>query len=334
MHRSVVHGVHDFKIPNFNAVQRSHGVSQATTSATFKVGGHDWRIRLYPSGNATVEGDDEYVSVFLQLVSNLPAGTTCVKTSVRFMIGDPSGTSLLKVSGCSHNHTSESRSWGYEKLISLKDAKSKYVVHDGSLTVRCEVDLTKEPEPYTSRASAVVGAGVSVTVPPSEISTQLEQLLASENGSDLSFLVEEENEIRAHKLVIAARAPALHEAVVATNNKQEDDHAAEVVRVDDMKAAVFKAVLHFIYTDELLPGDGTRLLAGDMLTAACRFGLTRMKAMCENLLCESLTKDNVLATAKLARRHHCKGLEDYCIDFASTPDVAKELLKTFISSDD
>ncbi|KAI5004757.1 hypothetical protein ZWY2020_032000 [Hordeum vulgare] len=257
-----------------------HGVGQATISGTFKIGGHDWRISLYPSGNAAVEGD-RYISVYLQLVSDLPAGTAAgVKTSICFKIQDPSGTSPLK-----------------------------------------------EPEPYTSLASA----GVTIIVPPSEISTQLEQLLASKNGSDVSFLVEE-SEIRAHRLVIAARSPALHGAVAGTK-EEEDDHSTAAARVDDMKAAVFKAVLHFIYTDELLPGDGTRLLAGDMLTAACRFGLRRLKAMCVNLLCESLTKDNVLATMKLARRHRCKGLEDYCIDFISTPDVAKELLKAFIALD-
>ncbi|VAH72547.1 unnamed protein product [Triticum turgidum subsp. durum] len=280
-------GAHEFKIPNFKAVQRSHGLGQPIYSGIFKVGGHDWKIRLYPSGNATVvEQDDEYISVFLELVSDPPPVQTAgVKTAMCFKIQDPSRPS------------------------------------------------SPFKEPYTASRTSTTRVGVTVIVPPSQISTQLEQLLASENGSDVSFLVEA-NEIRAHRLVIAARAPALHEAAAVATKNKEEDHAAAVVRVDDMKAAVFKAVLHFIYTDELLPGDSTRLLAGDMLTAACRFGLTRMKAMCENLLCESLTKDNVLATVKLARHHHCKGLEDYCIEFVSTPDVAKELLKTFIGLQD
>ncbi|KAE8785230.1 Speckle-type POZ protein-like protein [Hordeum vulgare] len=233
----VVRGVHE--IPNFKAVHKSHAC-------------HDWRISLYPSGNAAVEGD-KYISVYLQLVSDLPAGTAAVvKTSICFKIQDPSGTSPLKVCSSSHNRTSKSRTWGYEKFISLEAAKSKYMAHDGSLT----------------------------------------------NGSDVGFLVEE-SEIRAHRLVIAARSPALHGAVAGTK-EEEDDHSTV------MKAAVFKAVLHFIYTDELLPGDGTRLLAGDM---------------------------HAHGSVPLARRHRCKGLEDYCIDFISTPDVAKELLKAFIALD-
>ncbi|XP_044335959.1 BTB/POZ and MATH domain-containing protein 2-like [Triticum aestivum] len=270
-----VHGWHDFKIPNFNAVQRSHGVGQRIHSSPFKVGGYDW---------------------------TRPKGFPGVRASRCFKIEDPSGTWPLTVNYSSVTLFARgtATSWGCPKCVGIENAKSKYMASDGSLTIRCEVDVAKEP--YTSRASTI-GARFMVTVPPSQVSTQLEQLLASKNGSDVAFLVEE-SEIRAHKLVIAARAPALHEAVVATSNKEDDHATAAVVRVDDMKAAVFKAVLHFIYADELLPGDGTRLLAGDMLTAACRFGLTRMKAICENLSCESLSKDNVLATVKFARHHH------------------------------
>lgn len=51
-------------------------------------------------------------------------------------------------------------------------------------------------------------------------------------------------------------------------------------------ATVFKAMLHFIYTDEL-PPDG--VIAEEMLAAACRFRLERMKRLCENLLAEHVT---------------------------------------------
>ncbi|XBI24854.1 hypothetical protein VPH35_049885 [Triticum aestivum] len=321
-----VPGWHDFKIPDFNAVQRSHGVGQGINSGSFKVGGHDWMLHVYPSGKSDNVGG-QYISIFLSLISHLPRGTG-VKASRCFKIQDPSGMWPLTVkSGPVTLFARNAMSSGCSKCIRIQDAKSKYMANDGSLTIRCEVNVVKEP--YTSRTSTT-GSRVMVTVPPSKVSTQLEQLLTSENGSDVSFLVEE-SKIRAHRLVIAARSPALYEAVMAN---KEDDHATAMVRVDDMKVAVFKAVLHFIYTNGLLPGDDTRLLAGEMLSAACRFGLRRMKAMCENLLCDSLSKENLLATAKLARRHHCKELEHYCLESVLTPDVAKELVKTFIGLED
>jgi hypothetical protein len=47
------------------------------------------------------------------------------------------------------------------------------------------------------------------------------------------------------------------------------------------------------------------MVAGDMLMAACQFRLERMKAMCENLLAEYVTKENVLSLLKQARCYNC-----------------------------
>ncbi|CAM0885139.1 unnamed protein product [Alopecurus aequalis] len=130
---------------------------------------------------------------------------------------------------------------------------------------------------------------------PTNIDQQLKELLASETGAYVTFLVEK-REIRAHKLVIATRSPVLYK-MVRVANKQ--DHG--VVRVDGVKAVVFEAVLHFIYTRELPPmrdialatEDGV-MIVGDMMAAACRFGLDGMKAKCETLLAESISKENAV----------------------------------------
>ena len=140
----------------------------------------------------------------------------------------------------------------------------------------------------------------------------------------MAFLVEE-SEIRAHKLVIAARAPALHEAVVATNNNnsKEDDHAAAMVRVDDMKAAVFKAVLHFIYTDSLPamvdPGrDDYKEIVMHLFVAADRYAMERLKIICESILCENIDAKTVVTTFALAYQHRCGRLNDTCIQFIAS----------------
>jgi speckle-type POZ protein len=92
-------------------------------------------------------------------------------------------------------------------------------------------------------SNIVVAAPTPVSVPPSNMVWHLEQLLASKEGWDIKFLVED-SDIHAHSLVIATRSPALHELVESTTGT---DH----IRVDEMKAPIFKALLHFIYTDEL-----------------------------------------------------------------------------------
>jgi speckle-type POZ protein len=215
--------------------------------------------------------------------------------------------------------TKKGEAWGYKKFITLESAKSCHVAHDGSLTISCHIAVIKQP--YTGASTPATRT--TIAVPSSNIALQLHQLLVGEQGSDVRFLVEG-TEICAHSLVIAARSPILYEAVAeAVNNK--DDH---IVTFNDMKATVFKAVLHFVYTDEL-PNTGSTVVHEELLAAASRFGLERMKIICENFLAEHISKENAFNTFNVARRHHCSKLEDYCMDFImSVPRLAKELMKT------
>jgi speckle-type POZ protein len=156
-------------------------------------------------------------------------------------------------------------------------------------------------------------------------------MLVSEQESDVTFLVEQ-SEIRAHSLVIAARSSVLHKAVAFST---DTDH----VRIDNINTIAFKAMLHFIYTDELphntnlvLHAGDFATVAGDMLAAACRFRLERMKRLCMNLLAEKVTTvSDALATVKVARRHNCPELEEYCRRYMSLPHVSNEVTETCIS---
>jgi speckle-type POZ protein len=161
-------------------------------------------------------------------------------------------------------------------------------------------------------------------MPSSSIALHLDKLLAGKQGSDVRFLVEG-IEICAHSLVIAARSPILYETVVA-GGENNDDHL--VVCIDGMKATVFKAVLHFVYTDKPVTL-GITAVAEDVLLAASRFGLDRLKIICENFLAEHISQENAFDTLMVARRHNCTKLEDYCMDFIlSVPPLAKDVMKT------
>jgi hypothetical protein len=68
--------------------------------------------------------------------------------------------------------------------------------------------------------------------------------------------------------------------------------------------------------------DGSLLIVGDIMAAACRFSLDTMKAKCETLLAESIKKESARSTLRLARHHGCSKLENYCDQFVSSPYVA------------
>lgn len=67
------------------------------------------------------------------------------------------------------------------------------------------------------------------------------------------------------------------------NMKKED---SPCVDIKDMEAEVFRILLHFIYTDTLPEQDGeeeedAKMMAQHLLTAADRYGLERLKLICE-----------------------------------------------------
>uniref|UniRef100_M8BLZ6 Speckle-type POZ protein-like protein n=1 Tax=Aegilops tauschii TaxID=37682 RepID=M8BLZ6_AEGTA len=228
--------------------------------------------------------------------------TSRVKLSKVFRIGDPNGKSPSIVLGSKDIFTKVRETRGFQKFITVNSAKSRYIGRNGSLTICCHLEV--HTKACTTSTSTTI-AKPMIIVPPSNIVRHLEQLMVSKQWSDVTFLVQE-SEIHVHWLIIAMRSPLLYEMLVASTTKS-------VVRISDMKAVVLRAILHFVYTDELLPVDDT-VVAREMLEAACRFRLERMKAMCENLLAHLLSKDNAMSTLELAFRHHCEGLKIYCND--------------------
>ncbi|KAM3364267.1 hypothetical protein ACQJBY_014547 [Aegilops geniculata] len=317
-------GTHEFTIQCLSAMRKTHGVGQYIRSGSFQVGGYEWTIEVFPSGYEQDITDS--IGIFIRPF--IPDDDTKVEASVTLKPIDPTGE-LPPFPRRNFTHVyagTNCESWGWAKFIVAKYANTHYVGHDGSFTVQCQVEV-----PTESCTSSTIGVGTIVTVPPSNMAWHLEQLLVREEGSDVKFLVED-SEICAHGLVIATRSPVLHEAVESASGR---DH----VRIDGIRAMAFKAMLHFIYTDELprvddlvhMVGDITTM-AGEMLAAACRFRLERMKRLCINLLAEKVTTVlSALNTAKVARRHNCPELEEYCRQYMSLPHMTNKVTETCIN---
>jgi len=104
------------------------------------------------------------------------------------------------------------------------------------------------------------------------------------------------------------------------------------ITVQDMEPAVFKALLHFIYTDSLpaagdLDGDDCNDdMVEDLLVAADRYAMERMKLTCESILCRRVDVDNVAATLALADRHYCCKLKDAFIRFINSGNRIKGVM--------
>uniref|UniRef100_A0ACD5VR11 Uncharacterized protein n=1 Tax=Avena sativa TaxID=4498 RepID=A0ACD5VR11_AVESA len=98
------------------------------------------------------------------------------------------------------------------------------------------------------------------------------------------------------------------------------DKGRQDITIEDMQAAVFKAFLHFIYTDsmpsmdDLVDEDKTEIVK-HLLVAADKYAMERLKMICEGMLCRSIDVQTVATILALADQYHCSNLKDACIEF-------------------
>jgi hypothetical protein len=81
----------------------------------------------------------------------------------------------------------------------------------------------------------------------------------------------------------------------AKDNKQDDETAMLKVEVD-CKAAVLEALLHYLYTDEVVLDSLAEETLFLLLVAAHRFELARLQAFVDNAICLRLNLQNVITT--------------------------------------
>ncbi|TYG78205.1 hypothetical protein ES288_D02G039700v1 [Gossypium darwinii] len=321
-----VNGSHEFKIKGYS-LAKGMGVGKYMASDAFMVGGYEWAIYFYPDGKSA-ENNATYVSLFIALASE----GTDVRALFELTLLDQSGKDRHKV----HSHfgrmlesgpyTLKYRGsmWGYKRFFKRTLLGTSDYLKDDCLSIRCCVGVVKShtegPKIY------------SITVPPSDIGQHFGKLLESGKGADVKFEVDGEI-FDAHKLVLAARSPVFRAQLFGPLKDQN----TQSIRVEDMEAPVFKALLHFIYWDALpdmeeLMGSTSKwastLVAQHLLAAADRYALERMRLLCEAKLCEGVTINTVATTLALAEQHNCLHLKGVCLKFIALPENLKAVMQT------
>jgi len=157
----------------------------------------------------------------------------------------------------------------------------------------------------------------------------LGDLLSSGDGADARFRVSGET-FSAHRLVLAAWSPVFRAELYGP--MREGDRAA-VIQIDDMEPQVFRALLSFMYTDawpEMKPEDECAM-SQHLLVAADRYGLQRLKLMCQDTrLMRNHIDTGSVATIilALAEKHHCPRLKQSCFKFLASPTARAVIIGT------
>ncbi|XP_052205491.1 BTB/POZ and MATH domain-containing protein 3 isoform X2 [Diospyros lotus] len=310
-----VNGSHDFTIKGYS-LAKGMGTGKYISSDTFTVGGYDWAIYFYPDGK-NMEDSSMYVSVFIALASD----GTDVRALFELTLLDQSGRGKHKV----HSHFDRALEsgpytlkykgsmWGYKRFFRRTSLETSDYIKDDCLAMHCTVGVVRNhlegPKQY------------SIVVPPSDMGQDLKYLLESEVGCDIDFQVGDEI-FRAHKLILAARSPVFKAQFFGLVGNPNMDK----VVLQDLEPSIFKAMLLFIYSDKLPDAheivgstslSTSTIMVQHLLAAADRFGLDRLKHLCEAKLCEEVCVDTVATTLSLAEQHQCPQLKAICLKFAA-----------------
>ena len=87
------------------------------------------------------------------------------------------------------------------------------------------------------------------------------------------------------------------------------------VEISDVEPEVFREMLRFIYTGK---ASNLERMADDLLAAADKYALERLKVMCEEALCTNLSTENSAEVLILADLHSADQLKAQAIDFINT----------------
>ncbi|KAM0030398.1 putative chromatin remodeling & transcription regulator BTB-POZ-MATH family [Helianthus debilis subsp. tardiflorus] len=345
-----VNGSHQFVIQGYS-LAKGMGIGKHIASDNFTVGGYQWAVYFYPDGK-NQEDNSTYVSLFIALTSE----GSDVRALFELTLVDQSGKEKHKV----HSHFDRALEsgpytlkyrgsmWGYKRFYRRALLETSDYLKDDCLKINCTVGVVVSAT-HCPRLH-------SIQVPESDIGLNFGMLLENMEGSDVTFNVAGEI-FHAHKLVLAARSP-----VFRTNFFREEGDDHEIV-ITDIEPRVFKAMLHFIYRDEL---DEDELAAssasseshvGDtlsakLLAAADEYDLCRLKRMCESRICKDISVNSVGRILAFADTYHAMELKAICLRFASEnlagvmrsdgfeylkanhPALQSEILKTVAGSEE
>ncbi|GFR41947.1 hypothetical protein Agub_g2741, partial [Astrephomene gubernaculifera] len=279
---------------------------------------------------------NEYAALFVALIGegNNPQGIVStsegkvVRAFHRFTLVDQTGqgrdltkgrtrdAGAVKIS-CARQDPNARNCHGYRKFVKrslLEDPGKGYLVND-ALVIKYTIELV------VSSGGALMRGGSSarspadlIRVPPPSLGPDLAPLLQRAEGTDVTLLVEGE-EFKAHKFLLEARSRFFHSLL---NNSMREGREGRAV-VQDVRAPVFRALLHFVYTDTLPEGmEDANLeveMAQHLLAAADLMQLERLRRMCERRLCECVDTESVAFTLALADKNHAEELKKVCLDY-------------------
>jgi len=294
-------------ISNFSFCREEMG--EVLKSSTFSAGQNDklkWCLRVNPKG--LDEESKDYLSLYLLLVS---CNKSEVRAKFKFSILNAKREETKAMESQRAYRFVQGKDWGFKKFIRrdfLLDEANGLLPED-KLTLFCEVSVVADSVNISGQSNSV-----QFKVPECKLSDDLGSLFENSQFADVQLYCGG-REFQCHKAILAARSQVFQ--AMFSHDMEEKKNCR--VEVKDVEPDVMAELLRFIYTGKTAAN--LESMAADLLAAADKYALERLKVMCEEALCNGLTVENVCDVLKIADLHSAEQLKAQAIEFINTRHV-------------
>ncbi|XP_065205324.1 speckle-type POZ protein-like [Planococcus citri] len=299
---SYIWTIHDF---NFHEAEGS--TLYATTFSITANRKFKWNFELKPNGETD---DKDTISVYLMNCSFVK-DKVYAKLNV-FILDSNRNKVFAKVTKVNEfDREIDHCNLGFKEFLKKDDIFRNNLLIGNALTIMFEIEF-----------SAVHGDAIKKTVhecikpklfpdlPACNLKKNLRQMLKRGEFSDVTLISNDDKEFPAHKNILMANSP-----VFATMFKHDmKERRLNRVEIDDMDAETVYQLLRYIYTGKC---KSLKKVPADLLAAADKYGLDRLKLMCAEELGATISVDNAASILALADLYDVKELKNEAIKFIS-----------------
>ncbi|XP_062520159.1 speckle-type POZ protein B-like [Corticium candelabrum] len=268
-----------------------------------------WCLRVNPKG---LDHDSkDYLSLYLLLVA---CNNSEARAKFKFSILNHKGEERKAMESQRAYKFVQGKDWGFKKFIRrdfLMDESNGLLPND-RLTIYCEVGVAEDSENISGSAH--------IEVPNCGLKMDLGIMLERQLLSDVVLTVGTK-EFPAHRATLAARSPVF----CAMFDHEMEESRKGRVQITDVQSDVLQEMLRFIYTSEIAQ-EKLEKMATELLAAADKYQLDRLKVICEDVMRTNLSVENAADILVLADRHNGTQLKSLAIDFINSH--AEEIMET------
>ncbi|EMS45353.1 BTB/POZ and MATH domain-containing protein 2 [Triticum urartu] len=347
-------GYHLLVVQDYSGVKQRTPTGESVASRPFMVGGHHWIIKYYPNGESQSCAD--FISLYVSRLNDDDDDDHKKPVEAKFGLNFVDQVERQNPVYFSQAETYNfiGSSWGQDKFI-RKDALERSLYLRGNcFTIRCDIMVFNTKDDADGR---------KVLLP--DICHDFNILFQTEVGADVKFEIGGDM-IDAHRCVLAARSKVFMAQLFGPmketssviqikdmdakvfgallrfiytdsfpemlyDNDMETDKMPGVVKQEQEERAAEDKMSEGVQQgqEEEVVEDEMRLQwLQDLLVAADRYDVQRLKFICEKQLSEHINVSSVMSTLALAEQHRCCGLKEACFKFiqVQSPSCLQEVM--------